>query len=253
MIADRGRLQRPERLTRGVKSAIIGIMDVLTRWGLLHLGHKIAAPSRGKLLQLPPEIRTTIHECKNCGWMYIIGQTNLSTPFGPELSQLELTRRETEPCPGPLPVADREDLSSLAPSAASEIAKAFERLRTGDESGAISSACGAVDLTTSEIYHRHGEPDPKDQSFASRVREATRLNATYESLERELEVLSMEPVDIKFIRHNLTQAVGASAEALGRLRTKMGDVHGSKPALQSMVRTCIKLASVITGLLEAPH
>src|SRR5216683_1056024 len=115
----------------------------LNRWGLLHLGHNIAAPNRGKLLQLPPEVRTTIHECKNCGWMYIIDRFNEAAPFGPELSQLELSRRETEPCPGPVLEADREDLSSLTPPAVSEISKAFGRLRTGDESGAISSACGA--------------------------------------------------------------------------------------------------------------
>jgi hypothetical protein len=224
----------------------------LKEWDLRHLGHEIKPPSPAKLRQFSPEVRTTIHECQKCGWIYAIDRHYDVVPFGPELSQLELTRRETEPCPGPLSGADREDLSLLAPSAASEISKAFARLRIGDESGAISSACGAVDLTTNEIYHRHGEPDHKDQSFALRVREATRLNATFESLERELEALSMDPADMKFIRHNLTEAVGASAEALGRLRTKMGDVHGSKPALQRMVRTCIKLASVITGLLEAP-
>jgi hypothetical protein len=72
----------------------------LTRWGLLHLGHKIAAPNRVKLVQLPPEIRTAIHECKDCGWLYVIGRLNAAVPFGPELSQLGLRRRETELCPG---------------------------------------------------------------------------------------------------------------------------------------------------------
>jgi hypothetical protein len=233
--------------------AIIALMvdEVkLTRWGLLHLGHKLAAPNRAKMHQLPPEIRPAIHECTNCGWMYVIGRFNEAVPFGPELSQLELSRRKTEPCSGPILEADREDLSSLTPPASSEISKAFARLRTGDESGAISSACGAVDLITNEIYYRHGEPDPKDQSFASRVREATKFNGTYDLLERELEALSMDPADVKFVRENLKRAVGATAEVLGRLRSSMGDVHGSKPALQRMVWTCIKLASVITGLLE---
>ena len=114
-------------------------------------------------------------------------------------------------------------------------------------------AFGAVDLTTNEIYYHRGEPYPKDRPFALRVRKATRLNGTYDSLERELEALSMDPADVKFVRENLTRAVGATAEVLGRLRSSMGDVHGSKPALQRMVRTCIKLASVITGLLEAPQ
>jgi hypothetical protein len=224
---------------------------MLKQWELRHLGHELVPPSREKLRQLPPDIRKSIHECKNCGWMYVVGIPSYdAVPFGPEISHLELNRRETEPCPGPILEADREDLSSLGPSAASEISKAFARLRDGDESGAISSACGAIELTTNEIYRRYGESDTKDQSFASRVREATKLGGTYDSLGRDLEALSMDPVDIKFVRENLTRAVSATAEVLGRLRSSMGDVHGSKPALRRMARTCIKLASAVTGLLE---
>ena len=41
-----------------------------------------------------------------------------------------------------------------------------------------------------------------------------------------------------------------AAEVLGRLRRSMGDVHGSRPALQRMALTCIKLASAISDLLD---
>jgi len=223
---------------------------VLKRWDLEHLGHKLVAPSREKQRQLPADVRHLIHECKNCGWLFLVTATANTMPYGEALTASETDLREREPCPGPIPETDRGLLMSLSLSAASEISKAFKRLGEGDNSGAISSACGAVDLSTTSIYRSHGKAEPKEEGFAVKVREATRLAAVFESLERELQVLAMRPDGIKFVRENLKTAISSSAEVLGRLRRTMGDVHGSKPALSATVRTCIKLASAVSGLLD---
>lgn len=223
---------------------------MVTIWNLQHLGHKLVAPNREKQRQLPAELRASIHECKNCGWMFVVGRSSTAMPYGPGIAASELDSRLTEPCPGPIPEVDRNDLSGLSASAMSEISKAHGRLNQGDESGAISSACGAVDLSTDAILRRHRVSNPRDLSFAARVRESTKVGGAFDSLERDLAALQMNPDDLKFVRDNLVRAISASAEVLGRLRSSMGDVHGSKPALKPIVRTCIKLASAVSGLLD---
>src|SRR6266851_6524682 len=49
-------------------------------------------------------------------------------------------------------VLDERERAFLPPTSADDLAKAVDRLTSGDESGAISAACGAVDLATGAAY-----------------------------------------------------------------------------------------------------
>lgn len=48
----------------------------------------------------------------------------------------------------PVEQYDRREAEFVTPSSAGELAKAMKRLSEGDEFGAITAACGAVDILT---------------------------------------------------------------------------------------------------------
>lgn len=56
----------------------------------------------------------------------------------------------------PLALANEKEFQFLPASSAEEIASAFDRLSKGDEDGAISAACSAVDTATLAIYEKYG-------------------------------------------------------------------------------------------------
>lgn len=60
----------------------------------------------------------------------------------------------------PVNLLDQREARYLPPSSASELARAMKRLVDGDESGAITAACGAVDLLMQHLYTTHGLGDP---------------------------------------------------------------------------------------------
>jgi hypothetical protein len=64
-----------------------------------------------------------------------------------------------------LAILDISDLPELPADSRGDLVKAATRLRDGDLSGAISSACAAVDTVTSRIYQEEGLGDPGDASF----------------------------------------------------------------------------------------
>ena len=55
----------------------------------------------------------------------------------------------------PIALLDQREARYLPPSSASELAKSMKRLIEGDETGAITAACGAVDTLMRDLYESH--------------------------------------------------------------------------------------------------
>ena len=61
----------------------------------------------------------------------------------------------------PVALLDQREALYLPPSSATELAKAMKRLVDGDETGAITAACGAVDGLMQELYEAHDYAAPR--------------------------------------------------------------------------------------------
>ena len=130
----------------------------------------------------------------------------------------------------PTGLLDDRERKFLPEKAATEVSKAMSRLVDGDETGAITAACGAVDLITYEIYRRDGIGNESSDSFTARVNTCINHFHIYDDLRQEYMIVGMSEDDAKNLVRNIRKATTHAAEALQRLRTTMGDVHGSKPA-----------------------
>jgi hypothetical protein len=149
----------------------------------------------------------------------------------------------------PLEILDLSELPELPDEARPDLAKAAQRLRDGDLSGAISAACGAVDATTSRVYSEKSLGDPGAASFQERVVKSLRVHGILTRLDVDLQALGWDTNKIKPFRENLTKSLNHAAYVMQTLRANMGDVHGSKPILKPLVFDSIKWASLITRLL----
>ena len=145
---------------------------------------------------------------------------------------------------------DPAEATFLPPTSVSELRKAVGRLNAGDESGAISSACGAVDLVTGAAYEKHGLGDPGKSSFSTKVNTALQQLAIFDEMEKEFLNLGLDANDASAARKELEAAINHAGQAMQVLRRRMGDVHGSRPALRSTAYDCIRFASAICALFE---
>jgi hypothetical protein len=150
----------------------------------------------------------------------------------------------------PVGELDAREAAFLPRSSSRELARAMARLADGDESGAITAACGAVDLATQAAYKSEGLGDPALASFQTKVNTVLKRLESFEAMEREFVEIGMSPADAAAIVKETRTATNAAAHALQLLRRTMGDVHGSKPALRRTAYDAIKWASAICGLLE---
>ncbi|MBI1815615.1 MAG: hypothetical protein HYR72_11595 [Deltaproteobacteria bacterium] len=150
----------------------------------------------------------------------------------------------------PVALLDARESHYLPPSSASEIAKATARLVDGDESGAITAACGAVDLATQSAYHSLDLGDPGKVSFSAKVNTAFKRLCVFDDMEQAFVELGMSESDASSVVEDVRCATNRAAQALQTLRRSMGDVHGSKPALRSTAYDAIKWASAICALLD---
>ncbi|MBN8995224.1 MAG: hypothetical protein J0H94_08355 [Rhizobiales bacterium] len=150
----------------------------------------------------------------------------------------------------PTALLDQREARYLPPSSASELAKAMKRLVDGDETGAITAACGAVDTLMQQLYVAHGLGDPSHAAFAAKVNTAAQRLRVFEEMESELGALGMNITDAESIGSEMRKGTNHAAQMLQTLRRTMGDVHGSKPALRRAAYDAIKWASAICGLFE---
>ncbi|WP_343878734.1 hypothetical protein, partial [Cupriavidus pauculus] len=132
----------------------------------------------------------------------------------------------------PLELFDPAELATLPDAPRAELSKAAVRFRDGDLAGAITAAFGAVEVATTEIYHRFSLGDPTDASFQERCNVALKKAADHEKGLREL---GWDDASLKMFVQNRGKAFGQGAYVMQTLRSRMGDVHGTKPVLKPLV------------------
>jgi hypothetical protein len=149
----------------------------------------------------------------------------------------------------PVGLLDEREAHHLPRNSASELAKAASRLWDGEESAAITSACGAVDLATSAAYEKYGL-GKLPNSFQTRVNVVMEALKIYEEIEQELTGIAIKPEDAKKIAEEMHATVKHAANTLEIIRRTQADAHGTKPAYRRIAYDAVKWASAICGLLE---
>ena len=149
----------------------------------------------------------------------------------------------------PVAMLDERELQYLPASSAEQISKAFERLLDGDEGGAVTSACGAVDTATLAAYAKYDLGQPPN-SFQAKVNSVMKTLNIYGEIAQELTEVGIGPESAKELTEELGEATKHAANALQVIRRTLGDVHGKKPTYTRLTYDAIKWASAICGLLE---
>ena len=150
----------------------------------------------------------------------------------------------------PVNTFDEREREFLPASSFEEVADGFARLADGDESGAITKACGAVDTVTQLLYANHSDWGPAPNSFQAKVNTSLKRLNVFETMKQEFIEIGVAEEDGETVVQEIKQATQHAAQALQTLRRTMGDVHGTKPALRKTAYDSIKWASAICGLLE---
>jgi hypothetical protein len=151
----------------------------------------------------------------------------------------------------PVDVFDVAELPSLPEAALTDLVKAAERARDGDLTGAVTAACGAVDATTSGLWDQYELGDATAESFQKRVVEALRVTDAYGRLKEELIELGWSEAAANTFIQNTKGALNQGAYVLQKLRSDMGDVHGSHPVIDALVYDAVKWAALTLRLLNS--
>lgn len=150
----------------------------------------------------------------------------------------------------PIDIFDPSVLPDLPSESYHDLIKAAQRLRDGDLSGAISSACGALDAATSTIYSSAGLGEPTSASFQERCKRSLKARGVIPEMEQKLQELGWSEQEIIPFRKNFEGAMNQGAYVIQTLRSKMGDVHGTKPILKPLVFDCLKWAEIMLRALK---
>jgi len=153
----------------------------------------------------------------------------------------------------PTGILDERESKFLPASSVAEIAKATSRLIDGDYSGAVTSACGAVDIVMQQIYKEHTLGEPGRASFQAKVNTAAKELGVFEAMDREFREAGMSEKDVLELVKEMKSATNHTAQALQVLRRAMGDTHGSKPAFRHTAYDTIKWASAICSLFDSTN
>ncbi len=150
----------------------------------------------------------------------------------------------------PVEIFDTSELTQLPVVAHEDLLKAATRLRDGDLSGAVSSACGAIDSATNSIYERYGLGDPANASFQERIKKSLDALNVKSDLETELTTLDWEQKKLNMFCNNLFQSLNQASFVMQSLRNSMADVHGTKQVLGSLVYDSLKWSAIILRFLS---
>lgn len=150
----------------------------------------------------------------------------------------------------PIEVFDSANLAELPEEARQDLLKAAQRLRDGDLSGAISAACGAVDSATSLVFQQAQLGDPGDASFQERCKRASLAKGVIPALEQQLKALGWTDAEIVPFKKNFEGSLTQGAYVMQTLRSKMGDVHGTKPIVKPLVFDSLKWAELLVRSLS---
>jgi hypothetical protein len=149
----------------------------------------------------------------------------------------------------PIDVINPSDLVNLPQSTRDDLSKAAERL-SNDLSGAITNSCGAVESVCVEVYRKHNLGEVEKASFQEKVNRSLEAVNALEKLRNELVNLGWDADKAEILCKNLKGAISQAAFVMQGIRSGMGDVHGSKPALNTIAFDSIKWSMIITSLLR---
>jgi len=149
----------------------------------------------------------------------------------------------------PIDILDISDIPNLPDQARDDLIKASTRIRDGDLSGAVSSACSAVDSVTSSIYQKHGLGDACKASFQERCKVVIRATGILDEICDQLSDLGWNEDQLTPFSKNLEGALNQAAYVLQTLRASMSDVHGTKPVLRPLVFDSIKWAQILVRVM----
>ena len=130
-----------------------------------------------------------------------------------------------------------------------DIQKAASRLRDGDLSGSLSASCGALDSVTGAIYQEFGLGDHQNASFQERIKRSLKAIGARDSLRKELGEIGWSEADISPLSNNVEGSLNQAAFVMQKLRSNMGDVHGSKPVVSALIYDSIKWSLLILRIL----
>ena len=150
----------------------------------------------------------------------------------------------------PIEVLDPRELGELPEAAREDLVKAATRFWDGDLSGALAAACAAVDSATTTIYEQYRIGDPAKDSFQKRCSKALRAKRAVDDMVDALRAVGWCDDDAKRVAKNMQGSLNQGASVMQMLRSKMGDVHGTKPALRTVVFDSLKWASLIVAALK---
>ena len=153
----------------------------------------------------------------------------------------------------PIDILDRKELEELDESCKKDLIKSAMRFRDGDLSGALSSACGAVDSITNKIYNEKNLGDAEKASFQERCKVALNAVGIFKNVKNDLKDINWVESRISLFNKNFEGALNQAAYVMQSLRANMSDVHGTKPVLKPLVFDSIKWAQIIIRLLGGQY
>lgn len=152
----------------------------------------------------------------------------------------------------PLTLIDELDLAIVPPESLQDLTKASQRLRDGDLSGAVTSAAAVVDAGCAEVYALKSLGDPSADSFQAKVAKSLSACGVFERTREELITKGWTEPDAKVLVENLRGSLNHAAFVMQKLRSNMGDVHGTKEVYLPLVYDSIKWASIIVSHFLKP-
>lgn len=144
---------------------------------------------------------------------------------------------------------DAEDLAQVPEVARPDLIKAAERIGH-DPSGAVTSACAAIDAITAQVYVAQGLGNPGDASFQERVNRSLEALGAVAAYENDLVQLGWDAQKAKQLAQNLKGSINQAANVMQTLRSGMGDVHGTKKTLEHLVFESLKWAVIISTIFK---
>jgi hypothetical protein len=149
----------------------------------------------------------------------------------------------------PIEIFDLAELQELDENSHQDLLKAVVRFRDGDLSGAMTSICSSIDSLTNDIYNRYSLGDPKRASFQEKCNKSIQALKVLEQIETELTELGWKAGEITPFKKNIKDSLNKLALVTEKLRSGMGDVHGTKPVLKSLVFDSFKFAQILIRMM----
>ena len=100
------------------------------------------------------------------------------------------------------------------------------------------------------MYEHAQLGDPGGASFQERCKRASSAKGVIPALEEQLRALGWKDLEIVPFKKNFEGALTQGAYVMQTLRSKMGDVHGTKPIIKPLVFDSLKLAELLVRSLS---